>query len=253
MAKILIIEDELQMRASVAELLELHHFSVMSAPDGQMGVELAQTGRPDLILCDINMPGVNGYQVLSQLRDIDDTSLIPLIFLTAKADYAALRQGMELGADDYLAKPFEPKDLIHAIETQIKKRKQLSQGIAIAQSKLIAPSKSEYVPRAQSAEGADLLDPLTGLTNLMGIEMRFKAVTQPPAEPGTSHYLMVLKIQGYSDLQERFGHVFGAAVLRTVAQCLQDWAQTTRPTAPCPIVDTLAYIGSVRFAILLAA
>ncbi|MEO1401788.1 MAG: EAL domain-containing protein [Cyanobacteria bacterium J06635_1] len=238
MAKILVIEDEPQMRASLAELLELYHFSVVSASDGQVGIDLAQTSKPDLILCDINMPELSGYQVLSQLRDGKDTSLIPLIFLTAKADYAALRQGMELGAEDYLAKPFEPKDLIRAIEAQLKKREQLSQGFARSQSKFIA--------RSQSAEESGFVDTLTGLTNLVGTETRFNEIVKSHAATSASLCLVLLKVQGYNDLQDRFGHVFGAAVLRAVAQCLQNWAQSAGIA-----VDTLAYIGSERFAILL--
>ncbi|WP_413172260.1 response regulator [Anabaena azotica] len=119
MSLILIIEDETQIRLNLQEILELVDFSVVTAVNGAMGLQLAKNNNPDLILCDIMMPGLDGYEVLQELRNDPKTANIPFIFLTAKADRNDLRQGMEIGADDYITKPFEPFEIIQAIQTRL--------------------------------------------------------------------------------------------------------------------------------------
>ena len=121
MKKILIIEDNLDVRENTAEILTLARCSVITAKNGKEGVELAQKEMPDLIICDIMMPILDGYGVLHLLSKNGDTSSIPFIFLTAKADRADFRKGMEMGADDYLTKPFDDVELLNAIESRFKK------------------------------------------------------------------------------------------------------------------------------------
>jgi DNA-binding response OmpR family regulator len=116
--KILLIEDNPEMRENTTEILELADFVVISAPDGKMGVEAAKAENPDLIICDIMMPVMDGYEVLNELSREEKTSVIPFIFLTAKAERNDLRKGMELGADDYLTKPFDDRELLNAIEVR---------------------------------------------------------------------------------------------------------------------------------------
>ena len=127
MHKILVIEDHLEVRENLHELLELCNYHVISAPDGTSGVQMALTEQPDLILCDIMMPGIDGYEVLNTLGRHPETAAIPFIFLTARADKADIRRGMQLGADDYLTKPFEEQDLLRAIQVRLHKSHLLKQ------------------------------------------------------------------------------------------------------------------------------
>lgn len=121
MKKILVIEDDQIMRENTAEILELASFEVVTAHNGKIGAQLAKEIRPDLIVCDIMMPELDGYGVLHVLSKDTKTASIPFIFLTAKAEKSEVRKGMELGADDYLTKPFEDTELLNAIEVRLKK------------------------------------------------------------------------------------------------------------------------------------
>ncbi|MGI8893477.1 MAG: response regulator [Bacteroidia bacterium] len=132
--KILLIEDNPDMRENIAEILELSGYHVTTASNGKEGVELAKTSNPDLIICDIMMPVLDGYGVLHILSKETETSKIPFIFLTAKAEKADYRKGMIMGADDYLTKPFDDVELLDAIEARLKKsemmKKEYSQDAA---------------------------------------------------------------------------------------------------------------------------
>lgn len=119
--RILLIEDNAEMADNITSILELARYQVLYAPNGKTGVELAQQSRPDLILCDIMMPELDGYGVLHILNSDPETASIPFIFLTAKADRADFRTGMNLGADDYITKPFDGVDLLKVVEMRLKK------------------------------------------------------------------------------------------------------------------------------------
>lgn len=121
MTKILVIEDEELLRVNTVLMLEFEDFHAISAKNGLMGVQLAQEQIPDLILCDVMMPELDGYGVLVALRQNPATAEIPFIFTTAKVSNADLRQGMELGADDFLTKPFTADELLAVIATCLKK------------------------------------------------------------------------------------------------------------------------------------
>ncbi|MFT5673433.1 MAG: DNA-binding response OmpR family regulator, partial [Polaribacter sp.] len=110
MIKILIIEDNQDVRENTAEILELANYEVYTAEDGEKGVALAKLIQPDVIICDIMMPELNGYDVLLHLNKDKKTAGIPFIFLTAKTERTDVRKGMNLGADDYLTKPFEESE-----------------------------------------------------------------------------------------------------------------------------------------------
>jgi len=125
MKKILVIEDNLEMRENIEELLQLKDYEVQSAENGSVGIEKALVEAPDLIICDIMMPEKAGYEVLATLSDFPQTATIPFIFLSAKADKSDLRKGMNLGADDYLTKPFEDKELYEAVKSRLIKSKDL--------------------------------------------------------------------------------------------------------------------------------
>lgn len=122
MTKILLIEDNDDIRENVVEILELSNFEVYAANNGRQGVELALKHKPDIILCDIMMPEMDGYGVLEALNTHPDSNATPFIFLTAKAERVDIRKGMELGADDYLTKPFDDVELLRAIESRLKKK-----------------------------------------------------------------------------------------------------------------------------------
>lgn len=121
MKKVLLIEDDAVLRENTAELLELSNYEVEMASNGQVGVELAMTNLPDIIVCDIMMPKLDGYGVLESLSKKDETKYIPFIFLSAKTERSDVRKGMDMGADDYITKPFDEKELISAIESRLAK------------------------------------------------------------------------------------------------------------------------------------
>jgi DNA-binding NarL/FixJ family response regulator len=121
--KILVIEDHAPMRRNLVKLLQLENFEVVAAQNGRLGLEVARTEKPDLVICDIMMPGVNGYSVLQALRDAPETATIPFIFLTAREEKFDQRGGMNLGADDYLTKPVEREDLLSAIRARLKRKR----------------------------------------------------------------------------------------------------------------------------------
>ena len=146
MSKILVIEDEATTRDMIADCLESEGFSILEANNGRSGVQQAQVHKPDLVLCDIALPKLDGYGVLSALRKNTFTATIPFIFLSAKKDRNAQRHGMSLGADDYITKPFTTVELVEAIAARLRYRnllKQLYTGTKGAGE----PSKTAPIPR----------------------------------------------------------------------------------------------------------
>ncbi len=130
MKTILLVEDDLALRENTAELLELSDYNVITAPNGQVGIDMAMQHKPDIIVCDIMMPLVDGYGVLEALSANQETMHIPFIFLSAKTERSEVRKGMDLGADDYLTKPFEEEELISAIESRLAKSEILNKAIS---------------------------------------------------------------------------------------------------------------------------
>ena len=125
MKKILVIEDQSDVRENIAELLEISGFEVITAEDGAVGVDMALAHHPDLILCDVMMPRLDGFTVLNILSKRPETSDVPFIFLTAKTEKEDIRKGMNLGADDYITKPFSKEELIQAVTTRLAKADRL--------------------------------------------------------------------------------------------------------------------------------
>lgn len=119
--KVLVIEDHLDVRENIAEILELAGYEVVTAANGKEGIKSAIQVLPDVIICDIMMPEMDGYSVLHILSKREDTKYIPFIFLTAKAEKEDFRKGMTMGADDYLVKPFDEKDLLNAVAMRYEK------------------------------------------------------------------------------------------------------------------------------------
>lgn len=120
--KILVIEDDDDLRNIIGEMLGAENFSVVEAEDGDIGLELAKEELPDLVICDIMLPSIDGYSVLYHLREVPSLQTVPFIFLSAKAAKADTRLGMELGADDYLTKPFTRDELLGTVTTRLAKQ-----------------------------------------------------------------------------------------------------------------------------------
>jgi CheY-like chemotaxis protein len=133
MKSILVIDDNPDIRDNTAEILELAGYKTFTAENGKQGVELATREKPSVIVCDIMMPELDGYGVLHMLRKNPDTQNIPFIFLTAKTERSDFRKGMEMGADDYITKPFEDIELLNAVEIRLKKTEILENKYASSQ------------------------------------------------------------------------------------------------------------------------
>ncbi len=141
--KILVVEDEIDVQLNIKTILLEEGYNVITASDGNTGVQLARNEKPDLILCDIAMPGVDGYGVIDKLAVNKCTQSIPFIFLTAKVEKEDIRKGMQLGADDYLFKPFKIDDLLTAIKARLK-RFEILKSDAVINDENINKSKYNY-------------------------------------------------------------------------------------------------------------
>ena len=126
MTTILVIEDEDAIRTNILEMLDFEGYDPLGAQDGQTGLQIARQECPDLVICDIMMPELDGFGVLEALRDDPITRMVPLIFLTAKSEKSDVRRGMSLGADDYLTKPFTREELLEAVESRLKRQNDLA-------------------------------------------------------------------------------------------------------------------------------
>lgn len=127
--RILIVEDSASIRASIAELLLLKGYQIETAINGEEGVALVHTFKPHLVLCDIMMPKMDGHQVLQEIRKIPGATNTPFIFLTAKVDTSDMRQGMILGADDYLTKPFKASELFEAVAARLDRHEKVKEEV----------------------------------------------------------------------------------------------------------------------------
>jgi len=202
MSKLLIIEDEAQVRENIKEILELNGYTVLTAEGGLQALPLLKEHFPDLILCDVMMPGLSGHDVLSQVRQQDDIAAIPFVFLTAKADHRDLREGMNLGADDYLAKPFEAKDLLDAVRSRLDHRSTV-QKVATAQAEQNqtlnhALTKSQR-QMAETQKIADIKDELLGKISaelrepLSNINVAIQMLQRADSTDERDRYLRILK------------------------------------------------------------
>jgi signal transduction histidine kinase len=173
MNRILVIDDEEWLREMVRMALTRKGYEVLEASDGAIGIETARRVLPDLILCDVNMEKVDGYLALSALRNEPSTASIPFILMTGLADHAGMRHGMELGADDYLPKPFTLESLYAAVETRLRKAQALREA---AEQKLadLRDNISLMLPH-------ELRTPLNGII-AYGELLAQEAATMPPAE-----------------------------------------------------------------------
>lgn len=163
MIKILAVEDSVEMLSNITTILTLNGFSVITAKDGLEGLNKAKSTCPDIIISDIMMPVMDGYEMLNALRENETLQTTPLIFLTAKVDRRDLREGMVRGADDYITKPFKSSELLEAIETQLRKKELIK-----AKYDEIAENISSYIPH----ELRTPLIAIMGYTDLLLSDMK---------------------------------------------------------------------------------
>jgi two-component system sensor histidine kinase/response regulator len=171
--KVLAIDDSPEIRLIINETLNLFGFQTLIAEDGLTGLRMAQEHLPDLIICDINMPNLDGYETLKAMREHDATAPIPFVFLSGATDKFTIRKGMELGADDYLTKPFSPKELMAAVNTRLEKQAELQR---LSDRKL-----NELRGNLTLALPHELRTPLNGILGLAHLMMEDYA-HMPPEE-----------------------------------------------------------------------
>jgi two-component system, NtrC family, response regulator AtoC len=159
-ARILVIEDDPIIRGNAVELLSEEGFEVLAAETGTLGIALVKARAPELVLCDIMLPGANGYEVLRAVRDCDETASVPFIFLTAKADRADIRAGMNLGADDYITKPFTLVELLEAVRTRLRRAEELKSRARAALAEEPGSAERPAVAARAAADGVVVLDPM---------------------------------------------------------------------------------------------
>lgn len=190
MKSILVIEDNKDIRENTTEILELAGYKTFSAENGKLGVEIALREKPDLVVCDIMMPVLDGYGVLHLLRKNEETLQTPFIFLTAKIERNDFRKGMEMGADDYITKPFEEIELLNAIEIRLKKAAVLQSNYPISQDGIAAFLKD--------VKGAGLMQELAEKYN---IEKRDKklSIYLEGRRPKFLYYLLKGKVKGFKN------------------------------------------------------
>ncbi|ERT08809.1 diguanylate cyclase domain protein [Lyngbya aestuarii BL J] len=210
MTKVLIIEDEDSIRENIAELLEIEEFEVETAINGIQGLQQAKKSIPDLILCDVMMPKLDGYEVLTELRKQPETANIPFIFLTAKGERSDLRQGMNLGADDYLTKPCSSKELLEAIVARLQRTAQQQEQI----------------------KQLERYDQLTGLLNLQALETEGylqQAIAKRDKQKNLVPFLL-LGLDRFKRVNEAIGYPNGDLILQQLAQRLNQFIQSIEGT-----------------------
>ena len=225
MKKILVIEDEELVRENILEFLDAEGLAGIGATNGYNGIDLAKVEKPDLIICDVMMPGLDGYTVLKTLRQETTFATTPFIFLTAKAAKADFRQGMELGADDYLTKPFTRAELLGAIATRFKKQQQYRSELEQAKDQL------DYLMYHDS---------LTNLPNQLSLREQFKQIKLNHEQPLMT--IMCVGLDRFNQINDDLGHTVGDRLLQAVAQRLVNGVTSE---------DYVARLGSGQFALIL--
>nr|WP_315463459.1 EAL domain-containing protein [uncultured Rhodoferax sp.] len=227
--KILIAEDEPSLRENLQWMLELEGFEVIAAQDGLQALALAQTHRPDLLLTDVMMPGLDGFGLVRALRESPITATLPIILLTARADRTDTRTGMGLGADDYLTKPCRREELLQAIQARLQRSRV---------QKLVAQRMQQEVRQALQIDA---------LTALPGREL-FERHMDSALRACERVSLLCLGLDGFSKINESLGTGVGDLVLREVGKRLQHFAQQSEHSHPSNAVGRL---GGDQFTVCL--
>ncbi len=188
MTSILVIDDNKDIRENTAEILDLAGYKTFTAENGKKGVELALKEKPDVIVCDIMMPELDGYGVLHLLRKNPDVQNIPFIFLTAKTERSDFRKGMEMGADDYVTKPFEDIELLNAIEIRLKKAEVMKQKYLLSEQGI-----HQFL---KDAKDAGMISQLSEQYSI-GQHYKKQNLYQEGKRPRFLYYLVKGKVKGF--------------------------------------------------------
>lgn len=208
--KILVIEDEEDIRENLAEILDISNYKTLTAPNGETGLKTAKSEQPDLILCDIMMPGLNGYEVVKVLREYPETTHIPVIFLTAKVERSDQRLGMELGADDYLTKPFMPQELLNAIEVRLKRQATYQSEAKQERQKTQDLKKEATVMQRDLDKRQEMIEVKDELLNRLiqeltspvsSINLALRMLKNAQTEEQHTHYLKILEEECQREIQ----------------------------------------------------
>src|ERR1051325_7228617 len=171
MKKVLVIDDTPEIRMIIEETLDMFGFSTLTAEDGEKGIQVAKQQLPDLIICDVNMPKLDGFMTLTMLREDERTATIPFIFLSGAVERPNVRRGMEMGADDYLTKPFTPSELLAAVNARLEKQAEIERK---SEKKL-----DELRGKVTLALPHELRTPLNGIMGLAQILIDDHATMKP--------------------------------------------------------------------------
>lgn len=230
MKTILVIEDQDPIRANIAAMLNRSGFQAVEAPNGRIGLDLAKAYLPDLIVCDIMMPDLDGYGVFTELRQDADTATIPFIFLTAKADRSDVRQGMNLGADDYLTKPFTRDELIGAVTSRLQKQATITQ-----------PYIEEMKRAAENLSKIAYADPLTNLPNRIMLRHRLQEAIAQSQRKQSGVSIFHISLHRFSTINNTLGYTAGDQVLKLVAERLAHCLHSG---------DTVSRLSGVEFCVM---
>ena len=188
MKSVLVIDDNADIRDNTAEILDLAGYKTFTAENGKRGVEIAQREKPDIIVCDIMMPELDGYGVLHLLKKNTETENIPFVFLTAKTERSDFRKGMEMGADDYITKPFEEIELLNAIEIRLKKA-------AVLDNKY-SPSQQGINQFIKDVKNSGLVKQLADQYDVESYSKK-QVLYQETKRPKFLYYLVKGKVKGF--------------------------------------------------------
>jgi diguanylate cyclase (GGDEF)-like protein len=230
---ILVIEDEQPIRTNILKLLQFNGFQAVGAENGAVGVQMAIAHTPDLIICDIMMPEMDGYQVLDALHQKMGDRSIPFIFLSAKAERSEIRHGMNLGADDYLTKPFTSTELLEAIAARLDR-----------QATLLQPYLDKMKQAANNLGQMAYIDPLTELPNRISFHHRLQNILTEAKQNQSLAAVLRLNVTNFRTINTTLGHPVGDALLKAIAQRLSGWVHTSE--------ETVARFGNDEFCIVLS-
>ncbi|MEB3278118.1 MAG: EAL domain-containing protein [Lyngbya sp.] len=232
MKKILIIEDEELIRINIKELLEVEEFEVWEAENGEVGIKLAQDHQPDLILCDVMMPILDGYRVLEQLRRHPLTATIPFIFMTALTDRSNTRKGMELGADDYISKPCTATELLKAITVRLEKHLVVKQHY-----------ESQVQKVQEELQKLIYIDPITNLPNRLALREKFEQIKDSISdEKGKIIGVIAVNIDRFRRINEAWGYEASNGLLKAVGE---------RMTSQLSSRAKIAHLNEEKFILIL--
>jgi len=236
MYALLVIEDDDDIRDNICDILELSKYRVISAANGREGLELAKQQTPDLILSDVQMPEMDGYDLLAEIRQDPRLTIIPFIFLTSLADRQDLRQGMLKGADDYLTKPLNREELLEAISAQLSKKAKVDQHYQEVAQNIAQNIAQEQLDRLL------YFDTLTQLPNRLALREHLDKVIAETL-PLSPIPILLIDIDRFAMINDSRGEEFGDLLLQVIAQRIIDTVQDD---------DTICRLSGDEFAIILS-